>query len=66
VSRALEILEQLPDAHGEVPLPVREAQTLAMELVLQRALRDGLEASVLASPVYRRYTEQRRKEGQGA
>ena len=61
--RALEILEQLPDARGEQPLPVREAQTLSMELLMQKALRDGLEAAILESPVYRRYAEQRRREG---
>ena len=48
------------------PLPVREAQTLAMELLMQRALEDGLEAAILDSPVYRRHTERRQHEGRDA
>ena len=35
MARALEIVEQLPDAARRAPLPIREAQTLAMELLLQ-------------------------------
>ena len=63
VARALEIIEQLPDIRGPVPLPIREAQTLAMELLMQKALDGGLEAAILDSPSYRRYAEQRRSEG---
>jgi hypothetical protein len=63
LGRALEIIEQFPDIQGEVPLPVREAQTLAMELLMQKALETGLEATVLDSASYRRYVEQRRVEG---
>jgi MoxR-like ATPase len=64
LARALEIVEQLPDArHAETALPLREAQTLAMELLLQRALEAGLEATVMDSASYRRYSDQRRKEG---
>ena len=48
---------------GATPLPVREAQTLAMELLMQRALATGLEAAILDSPSYHRYAEQRRREG---
>ena len=59
MGRALAIVEQLPEARGNVPLPLREAQTLAMELLLQRALDRGLEASVLDSPAYRRYSQRR-------
>ena len=59
MQRALEILQQLPELRAEQPLPVREAQTLAMELLLRRALELGLEATVLDSPAYQRYTEQR-------
>ena len=59
MQRALEILEQLPELRAEQPLPVREAQTLAMELLLRQALELGLETTVLDSPAYRRYTEQR-------
>lgn len=58
-ARALEIIEQLPDSRAQTPLPIREAQTLAMELLFQKALERGLEGAVLASPVYRRYAEQR-------
>jgi hypothetical protein len=66
VARALEIVEQLPDVRGETRLPVREAQTLAMELLMQKALAGGLEAAILDSPSYRRYAEQRHKEAQDA
>jgi MoxR-like ATPase len=62
VTRALEIVEQLPDIRGETRLPVREAQTLAMELLMQKALSNGLEAAVLDSPAYRRYADQRHGE----
>jgi hypothetical protein len=57
--RALEIVEQLPDIRADVALPVREVQTLAMELLFQKALENGLEATVLESPVYGRYVAQR-------
>jgi len=63
VARALEIIEQLPEARASVPLPVRESQTLAMELLMQKALEGGLEAAILDSPVYRRYAEQRSRDG---
>jgi hypothetical protein len=66
VARALEIIEQLPDARATGALPVREAQTLSMELLMQRALAQGLEAAILDSPAYRRYSEARRKEPQNA
>jgi hypothetical protein len=59
LARALQIVEQLPDTRGNVPLPIREAQTLAMELLLQRALQLGLETAVLDSPSYQRYAAQR-------
>jgi hypothetical protein len=49
----------LPDTRGSAPLPIREAQTLAMELLLQRALQQGLETTVLDSPAYQRYAAQR-------
>lgn len=55
VARALEIIEQLPDIHGATPLPIKETQTLAMELLMQRALSSGLEAAILDSPSYHRY-----------
>jgi MoxR-like ATPase len=63
--RALEIVEQLPDIRSGAGLPIREAQTLAMELLFQKALEAGLEATVMDSPVYRRYSERRAAEGLG-
>ncbi|MBX9794431.1 MAG: AAA family ATPase [Burkholderiaceae bacterium] len=63
VARALEIIEQLPDARPSVPLPVRESQTLAMELLMQKALEAGLEAAILDSPAYLRYLERRSRDG---
>ena len=63
LTRALEIVEQLPELRGPVPLPLREAQTLAMELLMRQALERGLEAAILDSPAYGRYAERRRREG---
>jgi hypothetical protein len=60
LTRVLEIIEQFPDMRPGAALPIREAQTLAMELTMQKALVSGLEASILDSPSYRRYLEQRR------
>jgi MoxR-like ATPase len=62
LARALAIIEQLPEARGAVPLPVRETQTLAMELLMQRALACGLEAAILDSASFHRYEEHRRRE----
>ncbi len=65
LARALEIVEQLPDGSGTpgtpgaAALPLREAQTLAMELLLQKALEQGLDTTVLDSPAYRRYAQRR-------
>lgn len=56
MGRALEIVEQWPEIRSNAPLPVREAQTLAMELLMQKALERGLEMAVLDSPVYQRYS----------
>jgi hypothetical protein len=64
LGRALQIIEQLPDIRGEATLPIREMQTLAMELLMQKALSQGLEATILDSPSYRRYAELRQREGQ--
>jgi hypothetical protein len=60
LTRALEIVEQLPEARGSVPLPLAEAQTLAMELLLQRALQQSLETALYDSAAYRRYAGARR------
>ena len=62
LGRALAIIEQLPDIRGEGPLPIFEAQTLAMELLMQKALGAGLEATILDSTSYQRYAERRRRE----
>ena len=59
MARALAIVDQLPDAPAREPLPVREAQTLSMELLMQRALERGLETAILDSPAYRRHVERR-------
>ena len=66
MARALAIIEQLPDAQGRGALPIRESQTLAMELLLQKALERGLEGTVLDSAAYRRYAEQRERDGMAA
>ncbi len=63
LARALEVVEQLPDIRSGVGLPLREAQTLAMELLFQKALETGLEAAVMDSPAYRRYSERRAADG---
>lgn len=62
MSRALEIVEQLPEAPAAAHLPLREAETLAMELLIRKALESGLEAAVLDSAPYRRYSERRRQD----
>ncbi len=64
LARALEIIEQLPEVRSNVALPVREAQTLSMELLMQSALEKGLEGTILDSPAYRRYSEQRSRDSQ--
>lgn len=66
LARALEIIEQLPDIRSTVPLPIREAQTLAMELLMQRGLESGLEAAILDSPAYARYADRRQLEAADA
>jgi hypothetical protein len=66
VSRALEIIEQLPDVRSGTALPIREAQTLSMELIMQKALDSGLEAAILDSDSYRRYAEQHRRDAADA
>jgi hypothetical protein len=55
MQRALEIVEQLPEIRADVALPLLEARTLAMELLLQRALEQSLEQTVLESGAYQRY-----------
>ena len=59
MARALEIVAQFPELRADVALPLREAQTLAMELLLQRALEQGLADTVLESPAYQQHAAQR-------
>lgn len=59
VARAAAILGQLPEIRATRPLPLREVQTLAMELLIQRALSQGLETAILDSPAYQRYLRER-------
>jgi hypothetical protein len=59
MARALAIVDQLPQAPARVPLPLREAQTLAMELLMQRALALGLETVILDSEDYARHLARR-------
>jgi MoxR-like ATPase len=66
VARSLDIIEQLPDIRSALPLPIRETQTLAMELLMQKSLERGLEAAILDSPAYARYAEQRRHDAPDA
>ena len=63
LARALEIVEQWPQIDGTVPLPIREAQTLAMELLMQRARERGLELVLFDSPAYREHAQRRRQDG---
>lgn len=63
LARALEIIEQLPDVDSKARLPIREAQTLALELLFKKALESELEGVVLASPFYKRYSEDRHRDG---
>jgi hypothetical protein len=66
MGRALAIIDQLPDLTSDEPLPIREVQTLGMELLFQTALERGLEGAVLSSQAYRRYTEAREAAQQAA
>jgi MoxR-like ATPase len=66
VSRAIEIIEQFQEIRSNVALPILEGQTLAMELLMQVALENGLEVAILDSPAYGRYLERRKREQQDA
>lgn len=59
-ARALAIVEQLAQVRGARPLPLAEVQTLAMELIAQRALEHGAELALLDSPAYQRWRDARR------
>lgn len=56
INRIIEIVEQFPEMQGN--LPTRESQTLAMELILRRALEAGVEDEVVNSAAWIRYNEQ--------
>lgn len=66
MSRALQIVEQLVDIRGQVPLPLREVQTLAVELLIQKALQLSIESAVLDSPAYRRHMDRRARDAANA
>jgi MoxR-like ATPase len=66
VGRAIEIIEQLPDIRASTKLPIREAQTLAMELIMQKALDAGLEAAILDSDAYQRYSAEHHRDAADA
>ena len=55
VNRVVEIVEQFTDMPGN--LPTQESQTLAMELILKKALEAGVEDEVVNSPAWIRYSE---------
>ena len=55
INRIIEIIEQFTDMPGT--LPTRESQTLAMELILKKALESGIEDEVMASAAWQRYSE---------
>jgi len=61
-ARALEIVDQFTDLRGVVPLPVREAQTLAMELLARKALERGEVSLMLDSAAYRAHAQRREAE----
>ena len=56
INRIIEIVGQFTDMPGH--LPTRESQTLAMELILKKALEAGIEDEVVNSPAWMQYNEQ--------
>ena len=65
LARSLEIVEQFTDITA-AQLPVREAQTLTMELLIQKALSAGMERAILESASYQTYAARRQRDGQSA
>lgn len=59
MARTLDIVAQLDEVPEQAGLPVREAQTLMLELLFRRALEQNLEATVLAHPFYASYAASR-------
>ena len=52
----MEIVGQFNDMPGN--LPTRESQTLAVEIILKKALESGIEDEVINSPAWLQYSEQ--------
>ena len=63
MARALAIVDELPQAQvrAREALPLRELQTLAMELLMQRALALGFETVILDSEAYARHLARRQE-----
>lgn len=59
MTRTLDIVAQLDDLPAGSSLPVREAQTLMLELLFRRALEKQLETAVLEHPFYASYMAER-------
>lgn len=55
MTRTLDIVSQLTDIPATASLPIREAQTLMLELLFRRALEKQLETAVLEHPFYASY-----------
>ena len=49
----------MPQWRPPVALPLREVQTLAMELLMRKALERGSEAALLDCAAYQSYADQR-------
>jgi len=56
INRIMEIVGQFNDMPGN--LPTRESQTLAVEIILKKALESGIEDEVINSPAWLQYSEQ--------
>jgi hypothetical protein len=65
MARAAAIVGELTAVRADRPLPLREIQTLAMELLAQKALAQGLEAALLDSPAYADHAARRAEAGLG-
>jgi len=60
LDRAFAIVGQFEDLPGQ--LPAAESATLAMELLLEKALLAGLDAAVYASPAWQRHQERHERD----
>lgn len=63
LTRALAIVGELGALRAERPLPLREVQTLAFELLAERALARGWSAAMLASPAWLAHQAARERDG---